>query len=61
MPFEIRKEGDKYKLYNLHKKIYVKKTFNSKETAISAGINYMKYRKEIPYVKGNRILSKKKI
>ena len=46
MPFQIKKVGKKYKLWNLKKKVYVKKEFNSKMTAVSAGKNYMKYRNE---------------
>lgn len=57
MPFEVRKQADgKYKLYNLHKKTYAKPSFNSKETAISQGQNYMRYRNEKSVVKGNKIL-----
>ena len=59
MPYQIKKVGDKYRLYNLSKKVFVNKFFNSKESAISAGKNYMRYRKEIPIVKGNKILNKK--
>ena len=59
MPYQIKKVGDKYRLYNLSKKVFVNKYFNSKESAISAGKNYMRYRKEIPIVKGNKILNKK--
>ena len=59
MPYEIKKVGDKFRLYNLHKKEFVKKSFNSKSTAQSAGMNYMRYRKERPYIKGNKILAKK--
>ena len=55
MPYQIKKEGDKYKLYNLKKKEFVNKLFNSKETAIKAGFNFMKYRKEEPILKGNKI------
>ncbi len=58
MPFQINKVVKKYKLWNIKKKVYVKKEFNSKETAVSAGKNYMKYRNEKPYLKGNKILSK---
>ena len=50
MPYQIKKVGKKYKLYNLHKKLYVNKEFNSKESALSAGKNYMRYRIEIPVV-----------
>lgn len=60
MPYQIKKVGKKFKLYNLSKKIFVNKEFNSKESAISAGKNYMRYRKEVPIVKGNKILNKNK-
>lgn len=59
MPYQVKKVGDKYRLYNLSKKVFVNKFFNSKESAISAGKNYMRYRKENPIVKGNKILNKK--
>jgi len=58
MPFQIKKVGKKYKLWNLMKKTFINKEFKTKETAISAGMNYMRYRKEKPFVKGNKILSK---
>ena len=61
MPYEIRQKGNKFKLYNLHKKEYVNIDFKSKESALNAGKNFMRYRKEIPVVKGNRILNKKKL
>jgi len=61
MPYLIKKVNDKYKLYNIKKKEYVNKSFLSKETALNAGKNYMKYRKEKPVVKGNKILNKKNI
>ena len=60
MPYQINKVGKKYKLYDLSEKIFVNKEFNSKESAISAGKNYMRYRKEVPIVKGNKILNKNK-
>lgn len=58
MPFEVRQEGKKWRLFNLHKKEYTKSNFKSKETAISTAKNYMRYRHETPVVKGNKILSK---
>lgn len=58
MPFEVKREGNKWRLFNIHKKEYTKTNFKSKETAISAGKNYMRYRNENPIVKGNKILSK---
>lgn len=59
MPYQIKKVGEKYKLYNLSKKQFVNKTFNSKESAIRAGKNYMRYRNEKPVLKGNKLLNKK--
>ena len=58
MPYQVKKVGDKYKLWNISKKEYVNKSYNSKETAIKSGMNFMRYRKEKPYVKGSKILSK---
>ncbi len=60
MPFKIIKVKDKWKLYNIHKKVDVKKSFNSRETAISAGKAYMRYRGEKPYLSGNKLLNRKK-
>lgn len=61
MPWEVIKQSNgKFKLWNLHKKVYVKKEFNSKKTALSAGMNYLRYRKEVGYISGNKILVKKK-
>lgn len=59
MPYQIKKVGKYYKLYNLKKKEFAKAQFKSKESAISQGKNWMRYRKETPIVKGNKILSKK--
>ena len=50
MPYEVRKVKDKY----------VNVNYKSKDSALSAGKNFMKYRKEKPIVKGNKILNKKK-
>jgi len=58
MPYRIDKKDNVYKLFNLTKKEYVKKDFKTKETAISAGKNYMRYRKEVPILKGNRLINK---
>ena len=50
MPFLIEKiSKDKFRLFNINKKVYVKKDF---------GINYMKYRGEKGVVKGNKIINK---
>ena len=60
MPFQIRESPDgKFRLYNLHKKKYAKKIFKSRETAISQGLNWMRYRGEKGYVVGDKILHKK--
>tara|TARA_R110000796_G_scaffold219691_1_gene335731 strand:- start:1631 stop:1813 length:183 start_codon:yes stop_codon:yes gene_type:complete len=59
MPFLIEKiSKDKFRLFNINKKVYVKKDFKSKESAIKSGINYMKYRGEKGVVKGNKIINK---
>ena len=61
MPFEvIRQENGRYRLWNLHKKEYAKKSFLTKASALSAGMNYMRYRREQGYIFGNKILVKKK-
>ncbi len=60
MPYEVRKIKDKFKLYNLHKKKYVNVNYKTKQSALNAGKNFMKYRKEKPVVKGNTITNKKK-
>ena len=59
MPYEIRQVGNKWRLYNLHKKKYAKKSFNSKQAAINSAKVYMKYRYEHPYVQGNYVLDRK--
>ena len=56
MPFQIKHVNDKYKLYNIKKKEFVNKEFNSKETAAKAGINYGRYRKEKLILKGNKLI-----
>lgn len=61
MPYKVEKKNNVYKLFNLSKKEYVKKDFKTKESAISAGKNYMRFRREEPILKGNRILNKKKM
>ena len=57
MPFEVIKKGDKYRLYNLHKKKFAKPSFNSRETAINAGKRYIAYReKKASKVMNNRLI-----
>lgn len=61
MPYQVKKQKDgTYKLWNLHKKEYANKTFKTKESALSMGETWMKYRKENPEVKGNIIKNKAK-
>ena len=59
MPYQIKKINNVYKLWNIKKKIFVNINYKSKETAQKAGMNFMRYRKEKPYIKGNKILSKR--
>jgi len=61
MPYLIEKKDNKFYLKNITKKEYVNKKFNSKASAINAGKNYMRYRNEVPVVKGNKIINKKNI
>ena len=57
MPFRIDKKDGKYCLYNLTKKEYTKSKFNTKETAISAAKNYIRFReKKKSKVVGNKVL-----
>lgn len=68
MPYRIdfMKDGHKgnktphFMLYNITKGSYVNKHFKTKETAKNAGFNFMKYRKEVPILKGSKILNKNK-
>ncbi len=60
MPFEIKKIGNHFQLYNITQKKLLKTKFKTKESAINQGKNWMSYRKEKPVVKGNKILNSKK-
>ena len=60
MPFKIEMRNNKWLLYNIAKKEYVKIQFKTKDSAISAGKNYMRYRNEVPVVTGNIISNKDK-
>tara|TARA_A100001391_G_C4982678_1_gene255766 strand:- start:530 stop:721 length:192 start_codon:yes stop_codon:yes gene_type:complete len=44
MPFRVDKVKDKFKLFNLTKKEYAKKEFNSMEGAIGFGKNSIRFR-----------------
>jgi hypothetical protein len=45
MPFKIVAVKDGYKLYNLEKKQYAKRTFKTKAAAINMKRTYMRYDK----------------
>ena len=45
MPFRVDKTKDGYKLYNLDKKRYAKKTFKTRQSAVNMKNTYMKYDK----------------
>lgn len=55
MPYLIKKIGNSFKLYNLTKKEFVNIKYKSKQTAVNAGKNFMKYRGEKPKLKGNKL------
>ena len=43
MPFKVTKVKDGYKLYNLEKKQYAKRTFKTRQAAINMKKTYMAY------------------
>ena len=60
MPFQVIKDGDKFKLKKIDDGKIINKTFNSKESAINMAKLYMEYRKEQNIrVVGNKILGTK--
>ena len=60
MPFQVFKDGDKFKLKKIEDGKVINKTFNSKESAINMAKRYMEYRKEQNIrVVGNKILGTK--
>ena len=61
MPFElVHLPRGGVQLKRLKDNIVVKTIFKTRQSAINAGMNFMRFRGEEPYVKGNRILNKKK-
>ena len=54
MPFRVDKTKDKFKLFNLTKKQYAKKEFNSIEGAIGFAKNSIRFREK----KDSKILKK---
>ena len=59
MPYLIKKVGNKFQLYNKTKKVLVKTKYKTKQTAINAGLNFMRFRGEKGIVKGININVKK--
>jgi len=57
MPYQIKKINNHYKLYNIKSKKYVNVNYKTFESAKKAGMNFMRYRKEIPKMVGNKILT----
>ena len=45
MPWKIVKQGEKYRLYNLEKKTFTKKKFNTRVAASNTKNVYQKYDK----------------
>tara|TARA_Y100000310_G_scaffold236672_1_gene239893 strand:+ start:468 stop:611 length:144 start_codon:yes stop_codon:yes gene_type:complete len=43
MPFEVRKQGDKWAVYNLEKKRYAKMVFDTKQKALNMIKVWLKY------------------
>lgn len=46
MPFRVDKKNDKFKLFNLTKKLYAKKEFNSLEASINFARNSIRFREK---------------
>jgi len=58
MPYKvINIGGTKYKLWNLNKRQFAPIVFNSKESALNQGVNWMRYRREQPVIVGNKIIN----
>ena len=52
MPWKVIQKGDKYRLRKIDG-TYVKKYFNTRESAINSAKNYARYLHEKPIVKGD--------
>jgi hypothetical protein len=46
MPFRVNKKGDKYTLFNIHKKRLVQKEFNTLDGAIGFAKNAIRFREK---------------
>lgn len=60
MPYQIKKVGQYWKLWNIKKKEFVNKNYKSKQSAANSGINFGRYRKEKLVLKGNKLVKAKK-
>jgi hypothetical protein len=45
MPYEVKKVGEKYRLWNISKKQYAKPTYKTRQSAKNAAANFMRYDK----------------
>ena len=54
MPFRVEKTDKGYRLYNLDKKTYAKRTFKTRQAAVNMKKTYMNYdKKKKPVPKGS--------
>ena len=54
MPFRVDKTDKGYRLYNLEKKTYAKRTFKTRQAAVNMKKTYMNYdKKKKPVPKGS--------
>jgi hypothetical protein len=59
MPYKIVQDGKHFHLINLNTNKMIKTKYNSKQSAINSGKNFMRFRNEKPILKGNKLLSSK--
>ena len=60
MPYKIVQDDKHFHLINMKTNKMIKTKYNSKQSAINSGKNFMRFRNENPIVKGNKILNSKK-
>ena len=60
MPYQIKKVGPHWKLWNIKKKEFVNKNYKSKASAAASGINFGRYRKEKLVLRGSKLVKVKK-
>lgn len=57
MPFRIDHTATGWRLYNITNKAYAKRTFKTREAAVSAGRGYIRFReRKSAVLRGNRLL-----